>query len=114
MLIYKVLETIELSIMGRKKLYIKGSEVTEDTYIITYPEYFKKIGSIEGLTRYLSNIKIIKDPIEEFIIKESNRKAKKEIASINISKIELDVPMDKIIEVNEIEDLVKIESKEIE
>ena len=77
MIKYKVvlnkIDSIELDLLGRKKLFIKDQEVQESAYTKSYPQYFKRVGEEKGYDIILAKPIFIPDPIIDFVTKEEER-----------------------------------------
>jgi len=114
-------DSIELNLMGRKRVFKKGEEVGENAYTKAYPQHFQRIGEIKGLNHFLADIEFIPDPIREFLDKEEDRKSssKKYITTTKeepIERVEDEIANainEEITKTSELDDFdVKIETTE--
>ena len=95
MVLYKVIENITLSSMGREKDFKKDEEVTESLWTKFFPKYFKRIGEYKREMVPLAEMTFIPDPIDEFVQKENQRKEEniKEILEMEEVKEFLEAPL---------------------
>jgi len=110
MKVFKAIKDIKLTSSGHPREFKKGEEVHENIYTELYPQFFKKVGDLEGYQYVFAKPLFIPDPIDEFNEKEDKRKKEKK-AIKEVKEVKEVNEIDELIE-GTYEEPVKIETEE--